>query len=175
MEECLRSVSHQWSRPSWGQSQEPTQWSASSAGSKHTKCIIGNMKGHISHECGNSEQVVTIDNGEYRRYWHTFAWVRAAFFTFSWDWRSLKFLDQPSVLVSLAPTPRSSYNDMVVPELKRKRACVFPMQTQLLQYLLFFRFATSYHELKCFFLLNKIHLFVRRGSRLAVFKSLRFL
>lgn len=44
----------------------------------------------------------------------TLAWVRAAFFTFSWDCSSLKFLDHPSVLVSLAATPRSSYRDIVV-------------------------------------------------------------
>ena len=42
----------------------------------------------------------------------TLAWVRAAFFTWSWDCRSLKFLDQPSVLESLVSTPRSSYRDI---------------------------------------------------------------
>ena len=42
----------------------------------------------------------------------TLAWVRAAFFTWSWDCRSLKFLDQPSVFESLVSTPRSSYRDI---------------------------------------------------------------
>lgn len=134
MEECLRSASHHWSHPSLGQSQEPRQWSASYAGSKHTKHIIDYVQIHVLHKYENPDRVViltsifffilfyflknSINNRVYHRFCPTFAWVKAAFFTFSWDCRSLKFLDQPSVFVSLAPTPRSSYNDIVVPERK---------------------------------------------------------
>lgn len=43
----------------------------------------------------------------------TFACVRAAFFTLSWDCSNLKFFDQPSVFASLVATPKSSYRDML--------------------------------------------------------------
>lgn len=60
----------------------------------------------------------------------TLAWVRAAFFTFSWDCSSLKFLDQPSVLVSLAPTPRSSYSDIAA----RQLLCFLQKQKRFIWY-----------------------------------------